>query len=66
MFISREPFWSWASSVYYDAPVKKGSQDITFPMNGIHRTYRCWVDNLAYGLIFMRAVFPFVAKEAKN
>ena len=60
MYISREPFWwNWASSVCYDAAVNKGSRDITFPMNGIHRAYRHWMhDYLAWKYFYMGVFRP--------
>ncbi len=37
MLIILRPFWNMASLVCYDAPVKKGYRNNTFPMNGNDR-----------------------------
>ena len=61
-----EPFWKGASLGPHAAPLKKGSRISQIPANGIALSVIGCIDYLAYGGIFTRAVFPFVAKEAKK
>ncbi len=49
------PFWNTASLICYDAPVKKGYRNNTFPTNGIY-LIGC-NDYLAYRTIFLRVMF---------
>jgi hypothetical protein len=54
----RDPFWSWASLVCEEVPEPEGSRTYAFPTNDIHRAYRIGcIDYLAYGSIFMPAMF---------
>ena len=58
-----KPIWNRSSLGCHAAPIKKGSSISLISANGIHRTERRRVHLLSS--FFTRAVFPFVAKEAK-